>query len=83
MAGNKRTVEFLPLVGPADPEDDAPMFTIDCPRHGTSVLLSERRIRAFRRSADGLEVDFECWCGHRGSFATGRPPLVGRHRPVA
>ena len=82
MAGTERTVEFLPLVATSGPSEDDEVFTIDCPRHGTAVLLSERRIRALRRSASGLEVDFECWCGHRGSFAAGRPPLVGRYRPA-
>lgn len=58
-----------------------PVFTIDCPRHGTSVLLSERRIRSMRPSPSGLEVEVECWCGHRSTLTTGRP-LVGRHRPA-
>jgi len=58
------------------------MFRIDCPTHGSTVLLSERRIRGIRRSGGGMDVDYECWCGHRGSFRTGRTPLAGRHRPV-
>lgn len=57
------------------------MFTIECPTHRSTVLLSERRIRAIRPSAEGLEVAYECWCGHRGRFATGRP-MAGRNRPM-
>jgi hypothetical protein len=82
MAGTDRTVEFLPLVAGAAASEDGRMFTIDCPTHRSAVLLSERRIRGIRRSSTGVDVDYECWCGHRGSFAAGRPPLVGRHRPA-
>lgn len=73
VAGTERTVEFLPLVGRAAPSDDGRMFSIDCPTHRSTVLLSERRIRGIRRSSTGMDVDYECWCGHRGSFRAGRP----------
>lgn len=59
------------------------MFSVECPEHGCEVLLSERRIRALVPTGDGLRVDYECWCGHYGSFLTGRPPaMVGRNRPA-
>ena len=58
------------------------MFTVQCPQHGCDVLLSEKRIRALRPTERGLRVEWECWCGHVGSFVTGRPPMVGRHRPA-
>jgi hypothetical protein len=73
VAGTERTVEFLPLVPSARWADDGFMFSIDCPTHRSTVLLSERRIRGIRRSATGMDVEYECWCGHRGSFRAGRP----------
>ena len=54
------------------------MFTIDCPTHRSAVLLSDRRIRGVHRSSTGIDVDYECWCGHRGSFRTGRATRPGR-----
>ncbi len=58
------------------------MFTVDCPAHRSEVLLSETRIRALKRVATGLQMEWECWCGHRGASLTGRAPMVGRHRPA-
>ena len=48
------------------------MFSIQCPRHGSEVLLSESRIESLRNSVAGIEVRWICYCGHRGSFITGR-----------
>ena len=48
------------------------MFSVHCPRHGTEVLLGERRIDSIRNSAAGIEVRWVCYCGHEGSFLTGR-----------
>jgi hypothetical protein len=48
------------------------MFTVQCPRHGSEVLLSERRIVGLDGSGDQLTVRWVCWCGHRGSHRTGR-----------
>lgn len=58
------------------------MFSVHCPSHGSEVLLSEKRIRALIPVPQGLRAEWECWCGHRGSFITGRPRMVGRHRPA-
>ena len=82
MAENDRTVEFLPLGEHQTATEDDDMFTIQCPEHGCEVLLSESRIRALRLREEGITVDYECWCGHRGSFDSGRPVMVGRHRPA-
>jgi hypothetical protein len=49
------------------------MFSVQCPRHGSEVLLSERRIVGIDRSHDHLTVRWVCWCGHHGSHRTGRP----------
>jgi hypothetical protein len=48
------------------------MFTVHCPRHGSEVLLSERRIVGLDASGDGMTVRWVCWCGHHGSHHTGR-----------
>ncbi|HEY8526193.1 MAG TPA: hypothetical protein VIL48_14580 [Acidimicrobiales bacterium] len=48
------------------------MFFVHCPVHGSEVLLSERRIVGLDRTEDGVTVQWECWCGHRGSHRTGR-----------
>jgi hypothetical protein len=49
------------------------MFTVQCPRHGSEVLLSESHIVGLDRSSDGrMTVRWVCWCGHRGSHRTGR-----------
>ena len=48
------------------------MFTVNCPRHGSEVLLSESRILAIDRAGDALKVRWVCWCGHVGSHHTGR-----------
>lgn len=44
------------------------MFEVFCPSpsHGCPVLLSSGRIGAVRNSADGVIVEWECWCGHHG-----------------
>jgi hypothetical protein len=52
-------------------EDEA-MFSVNCPRHGSEVLLSESRILGIDRTADGLLVRWVCWCGHLGSHRSGR-----------
>lgn len=56
------------------------MFSVYCPRHGSDVLLTSRRIVGIDRTDDRLTVRWECWCGQRGSHATGRTrrftPLV-------
>jgi hypothetical protein len=48
------------------------MFTVHCPRHGSEVLLNERRIVALEPDDDRLKVRWVCWCGYRGSHRTGR-----------
>jgi hypothetical protein len=62
----------LPLAGCAVEEEDEVMFTVQCPQHGTEVLLPERRIESLRNTMTGIEVRWVCYCGHRGSFMTGR-----------
>ena len=48
------------------------MFSVQCPQHGGEVLLPERRIESLRNTMSGIEVRWVCYCGHRGSFMTGR-----------
>lgn len=64
----------LPLANHPDQAEDEAMFSVHCPRHGTTVLLNERRIVGIDRGpgGDGLTVRWVCWCGHHGSHGTGR-----------
>jgi hypothetical protein len=48
------------------------MFTIDCPQHGTHVLVGTRRIRAFHNTDHGIFMSVECYCGSRVAVPTGR-----------
>jgi len=48
------------------------MFSVNCPRHASEVLLSESRILGIDRTDDGLMVRWVCWCGHVGSHHSGR-----------
>jgi hypothetical protein len=48
------------------------MFSAHCPRHRSEILLPERHIRALRNTDAGIEVDWVCFCGHHGTFLTGR-----------
>lgn len=52
------------------------MFVIECPQHGSQVLVTERRIRALRNTARGILLEVECWCGQRVVIRTGQ-----RQRP--
>jgi hypothetical protein len=58
------------------------MFSVHCPRHGHDVLLGERRIESLHNRPDGIEVRWVCYCGHQGSFLTGRR-LADSAIPVA
>jgi hypothetical protein len=48
------------------------MLSVQCPRHGSEVLLSERRIVGIENSHGRITVQWVCWCGHHGSHITGR-----------
>jgi hypothetical protein len=56
------------------------MFSVHCPRHGSRVLLSERRIRAMDNTPDGIVVELECHDGARLRIVTGRR---AEQRPAA
>jgi len=47
------------------------MFQVFCPDHHSRVLLSTGRIEAVRNTADGVLVEWRCWCGHRGRSIRG------------
>lgn len=53
------------------------MFGVHCPRHGTRVLLTERRIRAVHNTAGGIVVEVECYDGERILLVTGRTAVGG------
>jgi hypothetical protein len=72
MAGILRICAVLPLDGTRSSTEDEYMFSVQCPRHGSEVLLSERRIVGFDNSHGRITVRWVCWCGHHGSHVTGR-----------
>jgi hypothetical protein len=51
------------------------MFEVFCPSHQTRVLLGTGRIEAMRNTAEGVIVEWHCWCGHRGRSLGGRTLL--------
>lgn len=52
------------------------MFVIDCPTHGTRVLVSATRIRGLYHTTAGILVAVDCWCGTRVHLRTGRQPAL-------
>src|SRR5262245_12608587 len=72
LAGFMRTCAVLPLVSEAGSTEDESMSTVHCPRHGSEVLLNERRIVAIEPDDGRLTVRWVCWCGYQGSHRTGR-----------
>jgi hypothetical protein len=72
MAENLRSRADLPLSRSPRPAQAEGMFVIDCPKHGSRVLLSERRIRGLRNTDAGVLLALECYCGHLERIHTGR-----------
>jgi hypothetical protein len=52
------------------------MFAVHCPAHGGRVLIWTSLVEAVRNVADGIEVDYRCTCGYRGTWRTGRTSRV-------
>lgn len=48
------------------------MIAAYCPRHGSQVLLTERRIRAMHNIDSGIVMELECYDGERFFVVTGR-----------
>lgn len=45
------------------------MFFVECDRHENRfVLLDIGCITATRNTPHGVELDWECWCGNRGTW---------------
>jgi hypothetical protein len=83
VAGIERTVDFLPLSGGRQRQEDDDMFSVHCPTHGTEVLLSERRIEAIEPTQSGHLLPWRCWCDTVGTTFVPRATaeqMVGRHR---
>jgi hypothetical protein len=49
------------------------MFTVDCPRHQTRVLLGSRAIDAMVNTEHGVEIHWHCHCGATGTLAPVAP----------
>ncbi len=48
------------------------MFAINCPVHGSKVLIGTRRIRSLVNTERGILLDVECYCGARVVAGSGR-----------
>jgi hypothetical protein len=59
------------------------MFEVFCPSHQTRVLLGTGRVRAVRNTSEGVIVEWECWCGHRGRSLDGRTLVEAESMPEA
>ena len=49
------------------------MFNVFCERHGTEVLLTWENIVSVVNGTEGVELEWECYCGQHGR-------LVSAHR---
>lgn len=58
------------------------MFAVHCPAHGGRVLIWTSLVEAVRNVAGGIEVDYRCTCGHRGTWRTGRKVNAGEREPA-
>jgi len=48
------------------------MFAINCPVHGSKVLVGTRRVRSLVNMERGILLEVECYCGTHVVVATGR-----------
>ena len=48
------------------------MFAVHCPSHGSRVLIFSSGVERVRNTERGIEVDYRCTCGQRGTWLTGR-----------
>lgn len=59
------------------------MFAVHCPAHGGRVLIWTSLVEAVRNLAGGgIEVDYRCTCGHRGTWRTGRKATGPAREPA-
>jgi hypothetical protein len=49
----------------------AMVFAVECPRHGSRILLFTRNLKALRNTPLGIEVHYRCTCGYEGVWLTG------------
>jgi len=48
------------------------MLAINCPTHGTKVLVGTRRIRSLINTDNGIVLHVQCYCGTHVVVGTGR-----------
>ena len=48
------------------------MLSINCPAHGTKVLVGTRRIRSLVNTEHGIVLHVQCYCGTHVVVGTGR-----------
>ncbi len=48
------------------------MFKVFCERNGTEVLLTWENIVSVVNGTEGVELEWECYCGQHGHLASAR-----------
>jgi hypothetical protein len=48
------------------------MLSINCPAHGTKVLVGTRRIRSLVNTEHGIMLHVQCYCGAHVVVGAGR-----------
>ncbi len=48
------------------------MFAVNCPHHGSRVLLGLSDIDRIENTRHGIELHYTCSCGHHGKWVTGK-----------
>jgi len=48
------------------------MLSINCPEHGTEVLVGTRRIRSLVNTEHGIALHVQCYCGTHVVIGAGR-----------
>lgn len=57
------------------------MFAVHCPTHDARVLIWTSGVERVRNTDAGIEVDWRCTCGQRGTWLTGRKARAAQATP--
>jgi hypothetical protein len=63
---------IVSLNPPGQTEEVTPMLSINCPAHGTRVLVGTRRIRSLVNTEHGIVLHVQCYCGTHVVVGAGR-----------
>jgi hypothetical protein len=63
---------IVPMIPPGHKREVTPMLSINCPAHGTKVLIGTRRIRSLVNTEHGIVLHVQCYCGTHVVVGAGR-----------